>query len=211
MFCHEVKKALMAYVKIGDIKKASPLPLANISCYNQDYYEAQIENISIEAVIKSSVLFVLALATILFNLIFVLVIRSAKYQRRVQVQVTFKILFQSSWKISPLFSVSILHYCHFLQLYSKWLLCYDVCNLHWGSQLLAIWWNHLPSTSQYPKYNKKWILENTYLNTFQTILFGALNQHFCILIMSMGLDRYFSLAYPHKYGRIFSAKVSSFF
>ena len=52
---------------------------------------------------------------------------------------------------------------------------------------------------------------HTYLNTFQTVLFGALNQHFCILIMSMGLDRYFSLAYPHKYGRIFSAKVSSFF
>ena len=89
MFCHEVKKALMAYVKIGDIKKASPLPLANISCYNQDYYEAQVENISIEAVIKSSVLFVLALATIIINLIFVLVIRSAKYQRRVQVQVSF--------------------------------------------------------------------------------------------------------------------------
>ena len=91
MFCHEVKKALMAYVKIGDIKKASPLPIANISCYNQDYYEAQIENISIEAVIKSSVLFILALATIIFNLIFVLVIRSAKYQRRVQVQVIFRI------------------------------------------------------------------------------------------------------------------------
>ena len=107
--------------------------------------------------------------------------------------------------------MSILHYFPVLQLYSEWLLCYDVCNLHWGSQLLAIWWNHLPSTSMYPKYIRKWISENTYLNTFQTVLFGALNQHFCILIMSMGLDRYFSLAYPHKYGRIFSAKVSSFF
>ena len=110
MFCHEVKKALMAYVKIGDIKKASPLPLANISCYNQDYYEAQIENISIEAVIKSSVLFLLALATIIFNLIFVLVIRSAKYQRRVQVQVTSRILaiFQiSQGKISFSFFFSV--------------------------------------------------------------------------------------------------------
>ena len=100
----------MAYVKIGDIKKASPLPLANISCYNQDYYEAQIENISIEAVIKSSVLFLLALATIIFNLIFVLVIRSAKYQRRVQVQVTSRILaiFQiSQGKISFSFFFSV--------------------------------------------------------------------------------------------------------
>ena len=39
-------------------------------------------------------------------------------------------------------------------------------------------------------------------------MFGALNQHFCILMMSMGIDRYFSLAFPHKYAGLFSAKVS---
>ncbi len=42
----------------------------------------------------------------------------------------------------------------------------------------------------------------------QAILYGALNQHFCVLLMSMAVDRYWSLAHPHRYSTLFSPKVS---
>ncbi len=82
MFCTE-EKALLSH-KMREIK-IRPVPIANVSCFNTDVWEHG--RISAEAVIKSAILTALALAALIVNLIFVLVLRSNKYHRFVHVQV----------------------------------------------------------------------------------------------------------------------------
>ena len=94
MFCKETS---MMSSKTGAIQ-VLPIPYANFTCFNDEIWEAKLAGITIEAVIKSTVLFLMSLATVSVNLIFLMVLRSTKYQRRVQVQV--KIILKKSAKIN---------------------------------------------------------------------------------------------------------------
>ena len=82
MFCAE-EKALWSH-KMREIK-IRPVPIANVSCHNDDVWETK--HIALEAVIKTAFLAFLASAALIANLLFVLVLRSHKYQRHVHVQV----------------------------------------------------------------------------------------------------------------------------
>ena len=84
MFCKET--SIMS-TKTGAAIQVLPIPYANFSCYNDEIWEAKLAGITIEAVIKSTVLFLMSFATVSVNLIFLMVLRSSKYQRCVQVQV----------------------------------------------------------------------------------------------------------------------------
>ena len=84
MFCKETS---MMSSKTGAAIQVLPIPYANFTCFNDEIWEAKLAGITVEAVIKSTVLFLMSLATISVNLIFLMVLRSPKYQRRVQVQV----------------------------------------------------------------------------------------------------------------------------
>ena len=86
MFCLESKIASMSS-KIGDCV-ILPKPMANVTCHNEEIWEVKMAQITLEDVIKSSVLFLMSLATIIVNLIFLVILRSTKYHRRVQVQVS---------------------------------------------------------------------------------------------------------------------------
>ena len=101
MFCKET--SIMS-TKTGAAIQVLPIPYANFSCYNDEIWEAKLAGITIEAVIKSTVLFLMSFATVSVNLIFLMVLRSSKYQRCVQVQVkkiyTYKKIFCDSSQIS---------------------------------------------------------------------------------------------------------------
>ena len=100
MFCKET--SIMS-TKTGAAIQVLPIPYANFSCYNDEIWEAKLAGITIEAVIKSTVLFLMSFATVSVNLIFLMVLRSSKYQRCVQVQVkkfSTKIIFSDSSLIS---------------------------------------------------------------------------------------------------------------
>jgi hypothetical protein len=83
MFCIEELGHMSA--KMREIV-TRPVPMWNVSCFNEEVWETKIHNVTLEAVLKSSVLFILAFATITVNLFFVLILRSNKYQRHVHVQ-----------------------------------------------------------------------------------------------------------------------------
>ena len=99
MFCKET--SIMS-TKTGAAIQVLPIPYANFSCFNDEIWEAKLAGITIEAVIKSTVLFLMSFATVSVNLIFLMVLRSPKYQRCVQVQVKIflKIFFSASFQIS---------------------------------------------------------------------------------------------------------------
>jgi len=165
MFCKET--SIMS-TKTGAAIQVLPIPYANFSCFNDEIWEAKLAGITIEAVIKSTVLFLMSFATVSVNLIFLMVLRSPKYQRCVQVQCRYFLIAMSYNCI--LNGCCVLMFSTYTGIMDCWPFGEIVCQA-------------------------------------QAILFGALNQHFCILIMSMGVDRYYSLAYPHKYSRRFTAKV----
>ena len=81
MFCTEetVLSEKMREIKIR------PEPISNVSCYNENVWESKI--ISLEGVVKAAILAFIAIATLIANLTFVLVLRSNKYHRHVHVQV----------------------------------------------------------------------------------------------------------------------------
>ena len=83
MFCTEER--VLSANKMREIK-IGPVPISNVSCFNDNVWEA-IGRPGLEAVIKTSILAILALATVLANLIFILVLRSNKFRRHAHVQV----------------------------------------------------------------------------------------------------------------------------
>lgn len=83
MFCTEEERTLLSH-KMREIK-IRPVPIANISCFNEAVWETH--RVSVEAVIKAAILAFLATVALLVNLVFVLVLRSSKYQKHVHVQV----------------------------------------------------------------------------------------------------------------------------
>ena len=85
MFCTEER--VLSANKMREIK-IGPVPISNVSCFNDNVGEA-IGRPGLEAVIKTSILAFLALATVLANLIFILVLRSNKFRRHAHVQVCF--------------------------------------------------------------------------------------------------------------------------
>ena len=91
MFCTEER--VLSANKMREIK-IGPVPISNVSCFNDNVWEA-IGRPGLEAVIKTSILAFLALATVLANLIFILVLRSNKFRRHAHVQVCFFCLFVS--------------------------------------------------------------------------------------------------------------------
>ena len=84
MFCTEDRPRLTSKMREIQIR---PVPIANVSCHNEEVWDTRI--LAWQNVLQSSVLAVLALATLIANLIFVLVLRSNKYHRSVHVQVLF--------------------------------------------------------------------------------------------------------------------------
>ncbi len=71
-----------------------PVPIKNISCYNEEVWENLAERpVSVSEVVKTTILASMALVTVLVNMLFVLVLRSSKYLRHTQVQVTFDLKF----------------------------------------------------------------------------------------------------------------------
>ena len=83
MFCTEERVLLsnkMREIKIG------PVPIANVSCFNDDVWETKAWP-GLDVVIKTSILAILAVATVMSNLIFILVLRSNKYRCHAHVQV----------------------------------------------------------------------------------------------------------------------------
>ena len=103
MFCKET--SIMS-TKTGAAIQVLPIPYANFSCYNDEIWEAKLAGITIEAVIKSTVLFLMSFATVSVNLIFLMVLRSSKYQRCVQVQVK-KISTKKKFSDSSLISMTL--------------------------------------------------------------------------------------------------------
>ena len=91
MFCTEER--VLSANKMREIK-IGPVPISNVSCFNDNVWEA-IGRPGLEAVIKTSILAILAMATVLANLIFILVLRSNKFRRHAHVQVWFFCLFVS--------------------------------------------------------------------------------------------------------------------
>ena len=85
MFCTEER--VLSANKMREIK-IGPVPISNVSCFNDNVWEA-IGRPGLEAVIKTSILAILAMATVLANLIFILVLRSNKFRRHAHVQVCF--------------------------------------------------------------------------------------------------------------------------
>ena len=85
MFCTEER--VLSANKMREIK-IGPVPISNVSCFNDNVWEA-IGRPGLEAVIKTSILAILAMATVLANLIFILVLRSNKFRRHAHVQVWF--------------------------------------------------------------------------------------------------------------------------
>ena len=89
MFCTEER--VLSANKMREIK-IGPVPISNVSCFNDNVWEA-IGRPGLEAVIKTSILAILAMATVLANLIFILVLRSNKFRRHAHVQVCFFVCF----------------------------------------------------------------------------------------------------------------------
>lgn len=168
MFCTEER--VLSANKMREIK-IGPVPISNVSCFNDNVWEA-IGRPGLEAVIKTSILAILAMATVLANLIFILVLRSNKFRRHAHVQ--------SRYLLIAMSYNCILNGCCILMF------------------------------SIYPGIMDCWPFGDLVCQA-QAVLYGALNQHFCILIMTMGVDRYFSLAFPHKYSQLFNAKIVGLF
>ena len=86
MFCTEDRPLLSSKMREIQIR---PVPIANVSCHNEEVWDTRI--LLWQNVLQSSLLAFLALATLIANLIFVLVLRSNKYHKSVHVQVKLNI------------------------------------------------------------------------------------------------------------------------
>ena len=101
MFCTEERPQGLSLAKMKELE-VKPVPIANVSCFNDDVWEAKRSEITVEAVLKSCVLFIIALATVIANLLFLLILRSSKYHRHIHVQVENELFFfppQQSYKL----------------------------------------------------------------------------------------------------------------
>ena len=147
MFCTEDRPRLTSKMREIQIR---PVPIANVSCHNEEVWDTRI--LAWQNVMQSSVLAILAMATLIANLIFVLVLRSNKYHRSVHVQVRFHLsivihganLLIMSFSIS--FAVTLFPNCVSLQLHFERFMYSNVCCVFWSNGLLALWRNRLPGS-----------------------------------------------------------------
>ena len=112
MFCTEDRPRLTSKMREIQIR---PVPIANVSCHNEEVWDTRV--LAWQNVLQSSVLAILALVTLIANLIFVLVLRSNKYHRSVHVQVP--IFFHTGAKIHILSKNSHIENSNFYKIHSS--------------------------------------------------------------------------------------------